>query len=76
MPAAEDTYLPASQLCTEDPNTKTGKHFITLMLNSKKKKRPNTGTTPANCGYKHTKHSKTKIECDTMIKTFGLNCVH
>lgn len=37
LPAAEDTYLPASQLCTADPNTKTGKHFITLMLNSKKK---------------------------------------
>lgn len=39
LPAAEDTYLLACQLCTRDPNTKTGKHFITLMLNSKKREK-------------------------------------
>lgn len=39
LPTAEDTYLPGSQLCTGDPNTKTWKLFITLMLNSKRKKK-------------------------------------
>lgn len=77
LPAAEDTYLPASQLCTGDPNTKTRKRFITLMLNSKriKRERPlqqHQITAIPNA----TKRHRTSTERHTMIKTSRQKCVH
>lgn len=58
LPAAEDTYLPASQLCTGDPPPPIPKlgstllHWCWTVKERRRKKRKTTGKIPAKCDPK------------------------